>query len=242
MTWYTGSLAPVPDARKDAFIDHAARAWPLFRQRGALRMVETWGEDVKPGKVTDLRRAVALQQDEVPVFSWIEWPDRATADAAWADMMADDGVAAAMGEMPFDGGRMIFGGFAPVVAEGTDRGAGWFQGFVVPVPQGNRQAYADMARRVWEDQFRPNGCLGNFESWGEDVPRGRQTDFHRAVDARDDEAVVIAWTAWPDRATCDAAGRAMELAMQGRPMPEMPFDGMRMAWGGFAPVFDSDRR
>ena len=53
------------------------------------------------------------------------------------------------------------------------------------------------------------------------------------------ETPVFSWTAWPDRATCDAAGQKMQAAMEGQDMPEMPFDGMRMVWGGFEPIFDT---
>ena len=241
MAFYTGSLTPVPTANKSAYLDHARRAWPLFRDRGAVRMVETWGEDVQPGKVTDLLRAVEAKDDETVVFSWIEWPDQATADKAWQDMMQDPSIEEKMGDMPFDGPRMIFGGFSGMVAEGTDRGAGYYQGFVTPVPAENKAAYEAVAKSAWEEMFRPNGCLGSFENWGDDVPRGKRTDFYRAVDAKDGEVIVFSWTAWPDRATCDAAAKAMEASMDGQPMPEMPFDAMRMTWGGFSTLFDSDR-
>lgn len=241
MTYYSGSVAPVPDANRQAYVDHARRAWPFMREHGATRMVETWGEDVAHGKQTDFFRAVAAQEGETPVFSWIEWPDRATADAGFEKMMNDPSFHEQLGEVPFDGRRMIFGSFSPLFTAGTDRGAGWYQGFLVPVPEANRQAYADLAREAHETMFAPNGCAGIFECWGEDVPRGQQTDMYRATDAQDGEAIVLSWTAWPDRATCEVAARAMEAAMAGRPMPDMPFDGKRMIFGGFAPLFDSDR-
>ena len=241
MPYYSGSVAAVPAANRDAYLEHIRRAWPLMREQGVTRMVETWGEDVPHGKRTDFHRAVQAQDDEVPVFSWMEWPDRATCDAAFQRMMADDSFSERMGEMPFDGKRMIFGGFAPLTADGTDRGAGWFQGFLLAVPADKRDAYAQMAREAHEQMFAPNGCLGTFENWGEDVPRGKLTDMYRAVEAEDGEMVVFSWTAWPDRATCESAAKAMEASMQGQEMPEMPFDGQRMMWGGFAPIFDSDR-
>lgn len=241
MAYYTGSLAPVPTANKTAYLDHARRAWPLFRDRGAVRMVETWGEDVQPGKVTDLLRAVQAKDDETVVFSWIEWPDKATADKGWQDMMSDESIGEQMGEMPFDGARMIFGGFSSLVAEGTDKGADYYQGFVTPVPSANKAAFEAMGQSAWNEEFQPRGCLGSFESWGEDVPRGKQTDFYRAVNAKDDETIVFSWTAWPDRATCDAAAKAMEEGMQeGMEDQETPFDMTRMAWGGFSTLFDSE--
>lgn len=241
MVYYTGSLAAVPTANKQAYLDHARRAWPLFRDRGAVRMVETWGEDVQPGETTDLLRAVEARDDETVVFSWIEWPDKATADSAWQAMSSDPGIEAQMGDMPFDGPRMIFGGFSKMVAEGTDRGADYFQGFLTPVPTANKAAFEATAVKAWAEMFQPKGCLGSFESWGDDIPRGKRTDFWRAVDARDGETIVMSWTAWPDRATCDAAARSMEAEMEGQEMPEMPFDMQRMTWGGFATLFDSDR-
>ena len=164
MAYYTGSLAPVPAANKDAYLDHARRAWPLFRDRGAVRMVETWGEDVQPGKHTDLLRAVEAKDDETVVFSWIEWPDRATCDAAWGDMMADESMGAEMGEMPFDGHRMFWGGFSTVLDEGETRPGAWVQGFVLAVPEGNRDAFAALARASWEG-FRARGALRQAELW-----------------------------------------------------------------------------
>lgn len=234
MTYYTGSVAAVPTANKDAYIEHAKAAWPYFRDYGAIRMVDTWGEDVPPGKQTDFIRAVQAGDDETVVFSWIEWPDRETCDAAWQKMQLD----APPLEMPYDGSRMIFGGFSPLFAEGSDKG-GYYQGFLTPVPAANRDAYRDLAQQAWDQMFAPNGALGAFENWGEDVPHGKKTDMYRAVEAQDGEVVVISWNVWPDRATCDAAARAMESGMEGQPMPEMPFDGKRMIWGGFSPIFDS---
>lgn len=241
MAYYSGYVAAVPTANREAYVEHARKSWPHFRKRGAIRSVETWGEDVPHGKQTDFYRATQAKDDESVVFAWIEWPDRETADAAWADIMADESMAADMGEMPFDGRRMFWGSFAPVIAEGTDRGAGWYQGFLTPVPKGNKAAFTTMATEAWNEMFRPNGCIGSFESWGEDVPRGQVTDMYRAVEAQDDEVVVMSWAAWPDRATCDAAAAKMEADMEGKEMPEMPFDGRRMIWGGFAPIFESDR-
>lgn len=242
MTHYTGTLTAVPTANRQAVIEHSARAWPIFREHGALRMVETWGEDVRPGEQTDFIRAVQAGDDETVMFSWIEWPDKATADAAWQTMQGDPEIEARMGEMPFDGKRMVFGDFEPAFGEGTDKGAGWIQGFVTPVPEGNRDAFVTMAGEAWRDMFKPQGCLGSFENWASDVPHGTVTDFYKAVDAKDGEVIVFSWTAWPDRATCDAAEKAMEASMADSPPPEdMPFDMSRMIWSGFVPVFDSNK-
>lgn len=238
MTYYTGSIAAVPTANQQKYIEHATAAWPLFKSLGATRMVETWGVDVPKGKVTDFHGAVNARDDESIVFSWIAWPDKATAEAAWKSMQGDPAMNE-MPDMPFDGSRMIFGGFSPVFEQGSDTGAGYYQGFTLAVPEENKSAYADMAGQGWQ-MFRKGGALGMIETWGEDVPHGKQTDFHRATKAEDGEVPVFSWTAWPDRATCDAAARAMEADMADFDMSQMPFDGMRMMWAGFEPVFDSD--
>ena len=239
MTYFTGSIAAVPTANRQKYVDHVNAVWPLFRNHGATRMVETWGVDVPKGKVNDLYGAVNAREDETVTFSWLAWPDKAAADAAWQKMQGDPDMTAM--DMPFDGSRMIFGGFEPVFEGGTDRGAGYFQGFALAVPEKNKEPYVRMAREAWEGAFQPNGCLGIVEAWGVDVPRGKQTDFYRASKAEDGEVPLFSWTAWPDRATCDAAAKAMEADMEGQEFPEMPFDGKRMMWGGFEPIFDSDK-
>lgn len=236
MTWYTGSVAPVPQANRDAYRNHLATAWPVMRRHGALRMVESWGVDLPRGKVNDFHVAVEASAEEGIVFAWLEWSDQAAADAAFSAMQKDPAMQE-MGEMPFDGSRMIFGGFDPVLSEGSDRNAGYLQGFVLPVPESNKTAYVDLSRQIWEQSFKAQGCLGTVEGWGVDVPHGRKTDFHRAVLAKPGEVPLFSWTAWPDRARCDAAA----AAMSDHPDVEMPFDGMRMFWGGFEVIFDSDR-
>ncbi|MFA5581145.1 MAG: DUF1428 domain-containing protein, partial [Paracoccaceae bacterium] len=125
---------------------------------------------------------------------------------------------------------------------GTDRGAGYIQGFALAVPEGNKDAYITMAREAWDAAFAPKGALGITETWGADVPRGEKTDFYRAAKAEPGEVPVFSWNAWPDRETCDAAARAMEAETEGQDFPDMPFDGMRMIWGGFEPIFDSDAK
>jgi uncharacterized protein YbaA (DUF1428 family) len=97
---------------------HARQLDPIFLELGALRVIEGWGDDVPDGKVTDFRRAVQATAEETVVFSWIEWPDKATRDAGMKKMMEDprmDPATPGNPPMPFDGKRMIFGGFAPVV-------------------------------------------------------------------------------------------------------------------------------
>lgn len=112
MSYVDGVVAAVPTANKDAFLEHAKFAGALFKEVGALKCVENWGDDVPEGKVTDLRRAVQATADETVVFSWITWPDKATRDAGWGKLMQDERMNAM--QMPFDGKRMIFGGFETI--------------------------------------------------------------------------------------------------------------------------------
>ena len=115
MTYVEGFVLAVPAANKEEFRKHAAEAAPLFKQFGATRVVENWGDDVPQGKLTDMRMAVKATEDETVVFSWIEWPDKATRDAAMEKVMADPRLQPGTNPMPFDGKRMIFGGFTPLV-------------------------------------------------------------------------------------------------------------------------------
>ncbi|TRW98170.1 DUF1428 domain-containing protein [Paracoccus sp. M683] len=237
MSYYFGMIAAVPTANKQKYINHLKEAWGLIGKYGATRMIETWGVDVPSGKVNDLLGAVEAKDDETVVFSWTEWPDKATADAGW-EQMRNDPAMAAMGDMPFDGSRMIFGGFQPVWEAGQPSGAPYYQGFALAAPEKNKAAYAKMAGDAWS-MFEGYGALGTVEGWGVDVPHGKKTDFYRATLAEEGEAPIFSWIAWPDRATCDAAAKSMEADMEGQEFPEMPFDGKRMMWGGFETIFDS---
>jgi uncharacterized protein YbaA (DUF1428 family) len=112
MAYVDGVVAAVPTANKDAFLEHVRKTDPLFKEAGALSCVENWGNDVPEGKVTDFRRAVQATAEETIVFSWITWPDKATRDAGWEKLMKDERMQSMT--MPFDGKRMIFGGFETV--------------------------------------------------------------------------------------------------------------------------------
>jgi uncharacterized protein YbaA (DUF1428 family) len=119
MNYVDGFVIAVPTANKQKFIEHAKFGDSLFMEMGAIRVLECWGDDVPDGKTTDFRMAVKANKDESVVFSWIEWPDKATRDAGMAKMMdanfSDPRMDQEKNPMPFDGKRMIFGGFAPVV-------------------------------------------------------------------------------------------------------------------------------
>lgn len=108
-----GFVIPVPGDRRAEFLEHAGTIDALFLEFGATRVVEAWGDDVPAGSTTDFARAVAATPDEIVVFSWIEWPDKATRDAAGEKMRTDPRMMAT--PMPFDGRRLIYGGFEPVI-------------------------------------------------------------------------------------------------------------------------------
>ncbi len=124
MSYIDGFVIAVPTANKQKFIEHANTGDSVFIEYGATRVVECWGDDVPDGKQTDFRRAVQGKEDETIVFSWIEWPDKATRDAGMKKMMdgSDPRMDPKTNPMPFDGARMIYGGFQPVVELGAAPG------------------------------------------------------------------------------------------------------------------------
>ena len=119
MSYIDGFLMAVPTANKEKFIEHAKRGDSVFTDLGATRVVECWADDVPEGKVTDFRKSVQAEPDEAVVFSWIEWPDKETREKAMTTMMSEDFRDERMdpekNPMPFDGKRLIYGGFRPVV-------------------------------------------------------------------------------------------------------------------------------
>jgi uncharacterized protein YbaA (DUF1428 family) len=115
MKYVEGFLVAVPAAKKEAYIALAAKVAPLFKEFGATRVVECWGDDVPDGTLTDFRRAVKAETDEVVVFSWFEYPSKEVRDSANQKMHSDPRMKDLGEQMPFDGKRMIFGGFVPIL-------------------------------------------------------------------------------------------------------------------------------
>jgi uncharacterized protein YbaA (DUF1428 family) len=109
MSYIDGFVVPVPASKKQAYREMASRAAAIFKENGASRIVECWGNDVPDGKVTDFKGAVKAQPDEIVVFSWIEWPSKAVRDAGMKKVMEDSRMRPE--NMPFDGKRLIYGGF-----------------------------------------------------------------------------------------------------------------------------------
>lgn len=111
MSYVDGFVVPVPKAKVDAYLAFARTSGEIWKAYGALAFVECVGEDVPYGEVTSFPRVVAAREDETVVFSWIVYADRAHRDQVMAKVMADERIKAAMVDMPFDGRRVIFGGF-----------------------------------------------------------------------------------------------------------------------------------
>lgn len=241
MSYIDGFVIAVPTANKQKFIALANKSGSAFLDHGATRVVECWGADVPRGKTTDFQGAVAAKDDETVVFAWIEWPDKASRDDVMQRMdelaKTDERFDPARNPMPFDGKRMIYGGFQPIVEQGEPSRDSYVQGFIVPVPLAKREAYRRMAADAWT-MFEDYGALHLVEAWGDDVPDGNVTDFRRAVKAAPDEKVVFSFMEWPSREVCDTAARKMTSDEHMKPPEgmEMPFDMKRMVHGGFTRI------
>jgi uncharacterized protein YbaA (DUF1428 family) len=113
-------------------------------------------------------------------------------------------------------------------------------GFVIPVPEDRKEAY-----RKWAENgaaiFREYGCVEIVESWEDNVPSGKFTDFRRAVDARENEKIVFTWQVWPDKATLEAAEAKMHEDKRLEVSDEIPFDARRLILGCFTPLHTMGR-
>ncbi|MCK8515063.1 DUF1428 domain-containing protein [Methylonatrum kenyense] len=115
MTYVDGFVAAVPTANKAAYIRHASDAAVVFKEHGVLQFVECWGDDVPDGKLTSFPMAVKCRDDETVIFSWLVWPSRQVRDQAMPRIMEDPRLQPDVNPMPFDGKRLIYGGFEVVV-------------------------------------------------------------------------------------------------------------------------------
>jgi len=116
MTYVDGFVASVPTANRAEFLEHAQAMGKIFKEYGAISVVDCWGDDVPEGKLTSFPLAVQCKPDETVVFSWITWPSREARDESWKSVMADPRMQSGA-VPPFDGKRMIYGGFEMVSAE-----------------------------------------------------------------------------------------------------------------------------
>ncbi len=119
MTYVDGFLIAVPANRKADFIAVGLRNAGLFREYGALRVVDCWSDDVPHGKQTDFYMSVKAKDDEVVTFGWVEWPSKEVRDTGWAAMMKDPRMTDDAMPMPFDGARVVYGGFRMVQENGA---------------------------------------------------------------------------------------------------------------------------
>jgi uncharacterized protein YbaA (DUF1428 family) len=237
MTYFEGFIVPVPEENREAYRKHAVEAEPLFRQFGVRRVVEAWDSDVPEGMVTDFRKAVDAQPNEKVVFSWFEYPGKEARVSATEAMTNDPRMQEMGKDMPFDAKRMIYAGFDAIVEEGSPGGS-YADGFVVPVPEGKREAYRELASKMAK-VFRQHGASRVVEAFGDDVKHGQVTDFFRAVKAEDGEQVVFSFIEWPDKQTRDEGWAKIMSDESLKPEGDMPFDGKRMFWGGFDKIVDS---
>jgi uncharacterized protein YbaA (DUF1428 family) len=115
MPYVDGFVIAVPTVNKEKYKKHAEEAAVVFKEHGALKLVECWGDDVPEGKITSFPMAVQRKDDETVVFSWIVWPSRAVRDQGMPKVMTDPRLQPDKNAMPFDGKRMIYGGFEMIV-------------------------------------------------------------------------------------------------------------------------------
>lgn len=115
MTYVDGFVVAVPTAKRETYREHAESAAAVFKEHGALSVVECWGDDVPEGKLTSFPMAVKCQNDETVVFSWVVWPSRQVRDVGMKAVMVDPRVQPDTNPMPFDGKRLIYGGFEVIV-------------------------------------------------------------------------------------------------------------------------------
>lgn len=237
MTYVSGFLLAAPTANREAYRKQAEEAWPMFKGYGALNMVEGWGDQVPDGKINSINSAVMRKEDETSLFSWVVWPDKKTSDDAERQMMADmEGKE--FPEMPFDGKRMIIGGFQTIVGDPTAK-TGYIDGTVMPVQADKREAYTAASEKM-AALFKEYGAISVVDAWGDNLPEGKVNDFHMAVLRKPDETVVFSWINWKDKATRDAA---WEKVMADPRMEEFGphtagVDMSRMIFGSFVPLVD----
>ncbi|WP_299601676.1 DUF1428 domain-containing protein [uncultured Tateyamaria sp.] len=115
MSYIDGFMAPVRTEDRDTYVAWLKDQHALFKEYGADVIVDAWEDNVPEGEVTSMHKAVAVKEGEKVCLGWIIWPDKDTRDAAWAKVMDDPRMSPDQNPMPFDGQRMIFGGFAPVL-------------------------------------------------------------------------------------------------------------------------------
>jgi uncharacterized protein YbaA (DUF1428 family) len=237
MTYFEAFVIPVPNAKKEEFRSHGAQFAALARELGVARQVETWADEVPHGTLTDFYRAVDAADGETVALSWFEYPSKSARDEANRRFREDPRMQSLGESAPFDGKRMILGGFEAIVETGEAPGK-YVGGFIAPVPRDKKETYREMTE-AQAAIFREHGALRLVQAWGDDVPEGSITDFRRAVKAGPDETIVIALIEWPSKAANDEAWDRIMKDERMQPSGEIPVDGKRLFWGGFDVILDS---
>lgn len=236
MAYIDGFVLAVPDANKEAYRKMASEASVVFRRHGAIGFVEGWGVDVPQGKVNCFNSAVMRKPDETVMFSWIVWPDRAARDAGNMAVMQDPDLGGSGMTMPFDGMRMIIGGFYQLFGDAL-AAPGLINGTVLPVPAAKRTEYTEAAVKMGA-LFQEYGAISVVDAWSDDLPEGKVNSFHTAALRKPGEAVVFSWINWKDQAAHDAG---WEKIMADPRMAELSpatvgADMGRMMYGTFTPL------
>lgn len=115
MAYVDGFVAAVPTANREAYKKHVEFTAAVFKEHGALRVVECWGDDVPDGETTSFPKAVLKKDDETVCFSWVVWPSKDAREAGMKALMEDERMSPENNPMPMDGKRLIYGSFDVLV-------------------------------------------------------------------------------------------------------------------------------
>ncbi len=236
MTYVQGFVTPIRTAGRAEFTDHARRAAVIVRDLGAARVADAWG-DVPADEPDRFAPLVKLRDGETAGFGFMEFRDKAAGDA-FGKRIGSDPRLAGLGAPPFDGKRMIFGGFRVILTAGEARATGYVDGFVLPVPAAKEAGYLRHVAAA-AAMLLDHGATRYVAAWEDDVPSGTVTDFRSGVSATPEEIVVFSWCEWPDAATRHAGMTAtMADPRMGEMWDTMPFDPERVVYGGFVMIND----
>jgi uncharacterized protein YbaA (DUF1428 family) len=117
MSYLDAFVAAVPTENKEKYLEHAKLSGVVFKDHGALKITEAWGDNISDGEVTSFPMAVKCSESETVVFSTVVWPSKEVRDAGWEAIMEDPRMAPENNPMPFDGKRLIYGGFDVLLGE-----------------------------------------------------------------------------------------------------------------------------
>lgn len=240
MSYIDGFLIAVKKDRMDEYKAMAELGRTVWMEHGATSYFEAVGDDIPYGKVTSFPRAVMAEDDETVIFSAVVYPSKEVRDACMKKVFEDERMKGQMDQMPFDGKRMIFGGFEAIVAADTlDAKVGYVEGFVLPVEAAKLDLFRQLVRdsaSIWTDM----GALSICEGVADDAPVGELTSFPRSVQMKEDETVAFAYVTYETREQREAVmAKIMADERVQKMMEPMPVDGQRMIFGGFRTIVQS---